>query len=106
MNRSPESRYIWFEHPRSANGWRERYLEANADKAFQVDGLEEVLGRDPAQIAVAGRGSSMHELKAELAEYGDRIGVILSRSTLVGRLLVHGNRTGRRVEGEGPRFPR
>ncbi|MDE2727113.1 MAG: HAD-IIB family hydrolase, partial [Gemmatimonadota bacterium] len=36
------------------------------------------------QIAVAGRGSSMHELKAELAEYGDRIGVILSRSTLVG----------------------
>ena len=80
----PESRYIWFEHPRSANGWRERYLEANADKAFQVDALEQVLSRDPAQIAVAGRGSSMHELKAELAEYGDRIGVILSRSTLVG----------------------
>ena len=49
-----------------------------------MDGLEEVLHRDPAQLAVAGRGSSMHELKAELAEYGDRIGVILSRSTLVG----------------------
>ena len=80
----PESRYIWFERPRSANGWRERYLEANADKAFQVDGLDEVLTRDPAQIAVAGRGSSMHELEAELAEYGDRIGIILSRSTLVG----------------------
>ena len=80
----PESRYIWFEQPRSANGWRERYLEANADKAFQVDGLDQVLGRAPAQIAVAGRGSSMHELEAELAEYGDRIGVILSRSTLVG----------------------
>lgn len=80
----PESRYIWFERPRSANGWRERYLEANADKAIQVDGLDEVLTRDPAQIAVAGRGSSMHELEAELAEYGDRIGIILSRSTLVG----------------------
>lgn len=80
----PESRYIWFESPRSANGWRERYLEANGDKAFQVDGLERVLDRDPAQIAVAGRGSSMHELEAELAEYGDRIGIILSRSTLVG----------------------
>lgn len=80
----PESRYIWVEHPRSANGWRERYLEANADKVFQVDGLEQVLSRDPAQIAVAGRGSSMHELEAELAEYGDRIGIILSRSTLVG----------------------
>lgn len=80
----PESRYIWFEPPRSANGWRERYLEANADKAFQVDGLEQVLDRDPAQIAVAGMGSSMHELEAELAEYGDRIGIIMSRSTLVG----------------------
>lgn len=80
----PESRYIWFERPRSANGWRERYLEANADKAIQVDGLDEVLTRDPAQIAVAGRGSSMHELEAELASYGDRIGIILSRSTLVG----------------------
>lgn len=64
----PESRYIWVEQPRSANGWRERYLEANADKVFQVDGLEQVLSRDPAQIAVAGRGSSMHELEAELAE--------------------------------------
>ncbi len=79
----PESRYIWFEHPRSANGWRERYLEANADKAVQVDGLDQVLRRDPAQIAVAGRGSSMHDLEAELAEYGDRIGTIMSRSTLV-----------------------
>ncbi len=80
----PESRYIWFESARSANDWRERYLEANADKAFQVDGLGQVLDRDPAQIVVAGRGSSMHELEAELAGYGDRIGIILSRSTLVG----------------------
>ena len=79
----PESRYIWYEHPRSANGWRERYLESNADKAFQVDDLGQVLSRDPAQIAVAGRGSSMHELENELVGYGDRIGTILSRSTLV-----------------------
>ena len=78
----PESRYIWYEHPRSANGWRERYLASNADKSFQVEDLDQVLSRDPAQIAVAGRGSSMHDLEAELAEYGDRIGTILSRSTL------------------------
>ncbi len=79
----PESRYIWFERPRSANGWRERYLEANADKALEVEGLDQVLNRDPAQIAVAGKGSSMHDLEAELAGYGNRIGTIMSRSTLV-----------------------
>ena len=79
----PESRYIWFERPRSANGWRERYLEANGDKAVQVEDLDRVLNRDPAQIAVAGKGSSMHDLEAELAEYGNRIGTIMSRSTLV-----------------------
>ena len=78
----PESRFMWYEQPRSANGWRERYLEANADKAFQVEDLDRVLNRDPAQIAVAGRGSSMHDLEAELTEYGNRIGTILSRSTL------------------------
>ncbi len=79
----PESRYIWFECPRSDNGWRERYLAANADKAFQVDDLDQVLNRDPAQLAVAGKGSSMHDLEAELTVYGDRIGTIMSRSTLV-----------------------
>ena len=79
----PESRYIWFEPPRSGNGWRERYLEANADKAIPTDDLGEVLNRDPAQIAVAGKGSSMDALGAELAGYGNRIGAIMSRSTLV-----------------------
>ena len=79
----PESRFMWYEQPRSANGWRERYLEANADKAFRVEDLDRVLNRDPAQIAVAGKGSSMHDLEAELTGYGNRIGTILSRSTLV-----------------------
>ena len=79
----PESRYIWFERPRSANGWRERYLEANGDKAVKVEDLDRVLDRDPAQIAVAGKGSSMHDLEAELTGYGNRIGTIMSRSTLV-----------------------
>lgn len=78
----PQSRYIWHEQPRSANSWRERYLENNANRAFQVLNLEQVLSIAPAQIVVAGRGSSMHDLEAELAGYSNRIGTIFSRSIL------------------------
>ena len=78
----PESRYIWYEQPRSANSWRERYLENNANRAFQVVNLEQVLSTAPAQIVVSGKGSSMHDLEAQLTEYSDQIGTIFSRSIL------------------------
>ncbi|MEE2992360.1 MAG: Cof-type HAD-IIB family hydrolase [Gemmatimonadota bacterium] len=79
----PESHHVWYESARSVNAWRARYIEANGEKARLILNLEDRLDRDPAQIAVSGSLSAMHDLRTQLRSRWHTIGLILSRSTLV-----------------------